>query len=192
MIAEPDEPTEPAAENKAPQLYWIRLPVPDDGKPFMEMVSRLTDFLSPWSGAYAVYEANAGRPILREIVNTLSTTLTHVSVPVMLGGVSFSPDVARLQERVIELLPKTPERVAELEQAVIDASADPEKRKLVQQITELFSRPGVQKMSRWGVVICVSGGFLKVTENVGPNFLPALGIVAMVVIALAQSGFFNP
>ena len=159
----------------------------------MEMVSRLTDSLSHSSTALSVFLGYAGRTV--DFVNTMgamSASLSQSRVPGISGGVDLYTDVARLQDRVIELLPKTPEQVADLERVVTETSADPEKRKLVQQITELFSRPGVQKMSRWGVVLCVSGGFLKATENAGPNFLLALGIVAMVVIALAQSGFFNP
>ena len=53
-------------------------------------------------------------------------------------------------------------------------------------------RARVREDDRWAIVVLVSIDFIKATENPGPNFLPALGIITTVVIFRRQVRFFNP
>jgi hypothetical protein len=88
---------------------------------------------------------------------------------------------------ILDLLPKTPEQVAEVEQAVVEASADPQSRKLAEQLGERLARPEIANMTRWAVFVLASADFIKLTENSNPNVLQALSIIVMVWLYLVQS-----
>jgi len=100
-------------------------------------------------------------------------------------------DYSALDAAVLALVPTNPEQLAGIEQVVEAASADPENRKLLAQITErLPNRTQLARLTPWGVFVMVSLDMLKVAPEINPNDIGVLTMILMVVLYLlpARSG----
>jgi hypothetical protein len=94
-------------------------------------------------------------------------------------------DYSALETSVLALVPTTPEQLADIEQAVEAASADPENRELLARITDrLPSRTQLAGLTPWAVFVMVSLEMLKVAPEINPNDIGVLTIILMVVLYL--------
>ena len=90
---------------------------------------------------------------------------------------------ASLESAVISLLPASPEQIAELEQAVLEGSTDPQNRKAAHRLaTSLLSRAQWRNLAPWATITAVAGAMLKLADDVTSNQLLMLTIIVMVVL----------
>ena len=94
-------------------------------------------------------------------------------------------DYSALETSVLALIPANPEQLADIEQAVEAASADPKNRKLLARITDrLPSRTQVIGITPWAVFVMVSLEMLKVAPEINPNDIGVLAMILMIVLYL--------
>jgi len=94
-------------------------------------------------------------------------------------------DYSALETAVLALVPTNPEQLADIEQAVEAASADPENRKLLARITDrLPSRTQLAGLTPWAVFVMVSLEVLKVAPEINSNDIGVLTMILMVVLYL--------
>jgi hypothetical protein len=94
-------------------------------------------------------------------------------------------DYSSLETAVLALVPTDPEELASIEQDVEAASADPENRKLLAQITErLPSRTQLARLTPWAIFVIVSLEVLKEAPEINPNDIGMLTMILMVVLYL--------
>ena len=94
-------------------------------------------------------------------------------------------DYSALETTVLALIPTGPERLADIEQAVEAANADPENRKLLARDTDrLPSRTQLAGLTPWAVFVMVSLEVLKVAPEINSNDIGVLTMIVMVVLYL--------
>jgi hypothetical protein len=175
------QPDEPRAEPPVQLPLWADEP-PEEAGPLLDMIHRLR--LQAWADANALRDTAAA--------STVRSQLQRVAVRMEMRfelSAPAPPDFTRdnysaLQDSIQALISK-PEELAEVEQAVEAASADPESRKLVARITErLPSRAQVAKLTPWAVFVLVSLDMLKVAPDINPNDMVVLTMILMVMLYL--------
>lgn len=94
-------------------------------------------------------------------------------------------DYSALEAAVLALVPTDPEELADIEQVVESASADPENRKLLAKIIERLPTPAqLGRLSPWAVFVMVSLDMLKMAPQLNPNDIGVLTMILMVVLYL--------
>jgi hypothetical protein len=132
-------------------------------------------------------DASSVRSILQRQASTMEAMLASFepSRSTVLFPDFTGDDCSALEATVLALFPRKPEELADMEQAVEVASADPENRKLVARITErLPSRAQVAEVTPWAVFVLVSLDMLKVAPEINPNDIGVLTMILMVVLYL--------
>jgi len=167
---------------------WAEEP-PEEAGPLLDTIARLQE--RAWAHNDATLRDMAATHNVRSILQRQATAMTAMrasfeqSRPVVLVPDFTGDDYTALVAAVLALSPTTPEQLADIEQAVEAASADPENRKLVARITErLPSRAQGAKLTPWAVFVMVSLDMLKVAPELNPNDIGVLTMILMVVLYL--------
>jgi hypothetical protein len=82
-------------------------------------------------------------------------------------------------------LPTTPEQAAEVEQAALDLTADPEKRKVIEWVSAAFRYVDVAGLTPWGFVVLAMWLLLRVASEPGEQSSNDLAVIAIVIAAVA-------
>lgn len=174
------QPDEPSAEPPAQLPLWADEP-PKEAASLLDLIERLQRQLGVPHGTAS---ASTVRARLQRLAIAMETGSFEQSQSMVLLP-HFTGDNYKALERTILVLAPKPEELAEVEQAVEAASADPENRKLVARIAErLPSRAQVAKMTPWAVLVMVSLELLKVAPEINPNDIGALTMILMVELYL--------
>jgi hypothetical protein len=179
---------ESRAEPPVQLPLWADEP-PEQAGPLLDTIERLR--VQAWahvdSALRDMAAANSVRSILQRQASTMDailTSFTQSQIPVLLPDFT-GDDYSSLEAAVLALVPTKPEELADLEQVVEAASADPENRKLVAGITDrLPSRAQVVKLTPWAVFVMVSLEMLRVAPEINPNDIGVLTMILMVVLYL--------
>jgi hypothetical protein len=181
------QPDEPRAEPPVQLPLWADEP-PEEAAPLLDAIERLREpvrvFLS--STSQDTSTLSAVRSFLRSQAIVVESSLPDFdySGPVLLPDFT-GDDYRALNATVWALIVTNLRKLAEVEQVVEVASADPESRRLVARISEhLPSRAQVAKMTPWAVLVMVSIAMLKVAPEINPNDIAMLAVILMVVLYL--------
>jgi hypothetical protein len=175
-------------ETPAQLPSWAQEP-PDEAGPLLNMIERLR--AQAWANAGSTLRemasTNSVNSILQRQANAMDAMLASFKQPrpTTLLPDFTGDDYSALEAAVLALVPTDPEQLADIEQVVEAASADPENRKLVAKITErLPSRAHLVRLSPWAVFVMVSLDMLKMAPELSPNDIGVLTMVLMVVLYL--------
>ena len=169
------------------QLPWWADNAPEVAGPLLYLIERQRTH--QWAQADALRDmasASTVRAILQRQATAMEDMLVHIdrSRPTVLFPDFSGDDYTALETAILTLIPR-PEQLADLEQAVEVASADPENRKLVARITDrLPSGAQLDKLTAWAVFVMVSLEMLKVAPEINPNDIGVLTMILMVVLYL--------
>ena len=169
---------------------WVDEP-PEEAGPFLDTIERLRLQERAWAHVDATLRILAATNNVRSILQRQASAMEAMRAsfepfrPMVLLPDFTGNDYRALEHAVLALIPTKPEELADVEQAVETASADPESRKLVARITErLPSRAQVAKLTPWAVFVMVSLDVLKVAPELNPNDIGVLTMILMVVLYL--------
>jgi hypothetical protein len=167
---------------------WAQEP-PEEAGPLLNMIERLR--AQAWANVDSTLRemaaTNSVNPILQRQANAMDAMLASFKQPrpTALLPDFTGDDYSALEAAVLALVPTDPEQLADIEQVVEAASADPENRKLVAKITErLPSRAQLARLSLWAVFVMVSLDMLKMAPELSPNDIGVLTMILMVVLYL--------
>ena len=170
-----------------PLPLWADEP-PEAAGPLIDLIEHMRLQAQVWADANTLRDTAAARTVrsrLRRQAMAMQRPLPGFEDPQMPLLPDFTgDDWGALEAAVLDLIPR-PEQLADIEQAVEVASADPESRKLLARITErLPSRAQVAKLTPWAVFVMVSLDMLKVAPELNPNDIGVLTMILMVVLYL--------
>lgn len=167
---------------------WAEQP-PEEAGPLLDVIERLR--VQAWTHADITLRemaaANNVNSILQRQANTMDAMLASFEqpLPAVLLPDFTGDDYSALETTVLALVPTSPEQLADIEQAVEAASADPENRKLLARITDrLPSRTQLAGLTAWAVFVMVSLEMLKVAPEISPNDIGVLTMILMIVLYL--------
>jgi hypothetical protein len=162
---------------------------PAEAGPLLDLIKRLQ--ARAWDHVDHTLRDMAATSSVRSILRRQESAMEAMqasfeqSRPTILLPDFTGDDYEALEAAVLALIPTTPEELADTEQAVEAASADPENRKLVARITErLPSRAQVAKLTPWAAFVLVALDMLKVAPEINPNDIGVLTMILMVVLYL--------
>lgn len=169
---------------------WVDEP-PEEAGPFLDTIERLRLQKRVWAYVDATLRDMAATNNVRSILQRQASAMEAMRAsfepfrPTVLLPDFTGKDYRALERAVLALIPTKPEELADMEQAVEAASADPESRKLIARITErLPSRAQVAKLTPWAVFVMVSLDMLKVAPELNPNDIGVLTMILMIVLYL--------
>jgi hypothetical protein len=180
------QPEESSAEPPVQLPWWADNP-PEAARPLLFFIERQRTH--QWAQADALRDmaaASTVRAILQRQATAMEDMLVHIdrSRPTVLLPDFSRDDYTALETAILALIPR-PEQLADVEQAVEAASADPENRKLVARITDrLPTGAQVDKLTAWAAFVTVSIEMLKVAPELNPNDIGVLTMILMVVLYL--------
>lgn len=171
------------------QLPWWAGNPPEEAAPLLEVIERLRTLA--WAQVDSTLRdmaaANNVNSILQRQAKAMDAMRASFERPrsaVLLPDFTGEDD-SLLETAVLALVPTDPEELASIEQGVEAASADPENRKLLAQITErLPSRTQLAGLTPWAVFVMVSLEVLKEAPEINPNDIGMLTMILMVVLYL--------
>jgi hypothetical protein len=170
------------------KLPWWANP-PEEAAPLLAVVERLRTLA--WAQVDSTLRDTAAASNVNSIQHRQANAMDAI-------GASFErprsavlmpdftgEDYSSLETAVLALVPTDPEELASIEQDVEAASADPENRKLLAQITErLPSRTQLARLTPWAIFVIVSLEVLKEAPEINPNDIGMLTMILMVVLYL--------
>jgi hypothetical protein len=171
------------------QLPWRAGNPPEEAGPLLEVIERLRTLA--WAQVDSTLRdmaaANNVNSILQRQTNAMNAMRASFERPrpaVLLPDFT-GDECSSLEAAVLALVPTSPEELATIEQSVEAASADPENRKLLAQITErLPNRTQLARLTPWTVFVMVSLEVLKEAPEINPNEIGMLTMILMVVLYL--------
>jgi hypothetical protein len=181
-----------ASAESPEQLPWWAGEPPEEAGPILEVIERLRGRLRTQAWAHVddtlrgMATANSVNSILQRQANTMDAMLASFEQPrpAALLPDFTGDDYGALEAAVLTLIPAS-EQLADIEQAVEAASADPENHKLLARIAErLPNRTQLARLTPWAIFVIVSLDTLKVAPEVNPNDIGVLTMILMVVLYL--------
>ena len=167
---------------------WAEQP-PEEAGPLLDVIEHLR--AQAWAHVDTTLRDMAAatnvNSILQRQANTMDAMLASFGQPrptVLLPDLT-GDDYSALETTVLALVPTNPEQLADIEQAVEVASADPENRRLLVRITDrLPSRTQLAGLTPWAIFVMVTLEMLKVAPGINPNDIGVLTMILMVVLYL--------
>jgi hypothetical protein len=161
---------------------------PEEAGPLLDVIERLrADVWDRMSTLRDMADASTVRSILQRQASAMEAMLASFeqSRPMALLPDFTGDDHGTLEAAVLALIPTTSEQFANVEQAVEEASADPENRELVARISARLPRHAqVARLTPWAVFVVVSLDMLKVAPEMNPNDIGVLTMILTVVLYL--------
>jgi hypothetical protein len=171
---------------------WAEQP-PDEAGPLLDVIERLRVQACAQvdTALREMAAASNVNSILQRQANTMNAMLASFEQPrpTVLMPDFTGDDYRALETTVLALVPTNPGQLADIEQAVQAASADPENCKLLSRITDrLPSRTQIARLTPWTAFVIVSLEMLKVAPEINPNDIGMLTMILMVVLYLLPPG----
>jgi len=182
------EPDESPTELPGQLPLWAD-EAPEEALPLLDTIDRLRTLMPIFvsSTHQDVATANALRSLLERQFGAMATMGADFdeAEPIALLPDFTGDDCSSLEAVLLTLVRTNAEELAEAEQIVEAASADPENRKLVARISErLPSRAQAVKLGPWALLVVVSLDLLKVAPELNPNDINVLAMILMVALYL--------
>ena len=176
------------ADLPVPLPSWTGQP-PEEAGPLLGVIEHLR--ARAWAHVDTTIQDMAAAANVNSILERQASTMDAMLAsfkqprPTVLLPDFTGDDYSALETTVLAFIPTNPERLADIEQAVEAASADPENRKLLARITDrLPSRTRLAGLTPWAVFVMVSLEVLKVAPEINSNDIGVLTMIVMVVLYL--------
>lgn len=165
---------------------WAERP-PEEAGPLLDLIERLRR--QAWANVDSTLREMATTSTVNSILGRQAAAMDALLAsfeqprPAALLPDFTGDDYSALESAILALVPTDPEQLADLEQVVEAAGADPENRKLLARITErLPSRTQMARLTPWAVFVVVSLDMLKVAPEINPNDIGMLTMILMAVL----------
>lgn len=167
---------------------WAQQP-PQEARPLLDVIEHLR--AQAWVHVDTTLREMAATTNVNSILQRQASTMNAMlasfrqSRPAVLLPDFTGDDYSGFETTVLALVPTDPEQLADIEQAVEAASADPANRKLLAWIADrLPSRTQLAGLAPWAVFVTVSLKMLQVAPEINPNDIGVLTMILMVVLYL--------